>query len=150
MKCHGLEEKSGLGGWGRGCGCVWGGLPWSGGAPALQKEKVVLCSGSPEAMKLRLPHLHLLLRNTIPLEIRELQVGGCAPPNPIPMGVACSTQQPQTSQWCFSKCPLMIETHPSGSTSCAPQPLRVQHQSLILLKHGVFSPEVWSVWWDST
>lgn len=86
MKCLCLKGNSGLGGRGCGRGCVWGGLPWSGGAPGLQKEEVVLCSGSPQAMHLWLHHLHLLLRNVIPLEIQELQAGVCAPPNPIPMG----------------------------------------------------------------
>lgn len=68
------------------------GEQWS---PSLQKEEVVLSSGSPQAMNLWLSHLHLLLRNTIPLEIWELQPGGCAPPNAIPMGAPALLSSPR-------------------------------------------------------
>lgn len=67
----------------------------SSGAPVSKKEEVVLSSGSPQAMNLWLSHLHLLLRNTIPLEIWELQPGGCAPPNAIPMGAPALLSSPR-------------------------------------------------------
>lgn len=121
------------------------GSPGEVGAQGLQKEEVLLCSGSPQAMSLWLPPLHLLLRN---MSIGNLGIT-IAPPNLIPMGGTCSPQQSQTSLSCFSRCPL-IETHPCGSTSCAPQSLCVQHQSLVLFKHRIFSPGVWSAWWEST
>lgn len=138
-------EKSGLSGRGCGCGCVWGGLPWRGGGPGSPKRRGAAVSGSPQAMSLWLPHLHLLLRN---MSIGNLGIT-IAPPNPISIGGICSPQQSQTSLWFFSRCPL-IETHPCGSTSCAPQSLCAQHQSLVLFKHRIFSPGVWSAWCDST
>lgn len=43
---RGLKEMAGLGVCRRGCGWVWGGLAWSGGAVGLQRAEVVLGGGS--------------------------------------------------------------------------------------------------------
>lgn len=138
---RGLKEMAGLGVWRRGCGCVWGGLAWSGGAVGLQRAEVVLGGGSLLATRATLASWSpSALGNMPPLEMWELHPGGCGPPDPI---LVLSRGNLLFS---VQSCTSLRSFHISAGLwlpSIVHQPLYMQHQFLILSKHKILSFRVW-------
>lgn len=115
----------------------------------VSKEQRLCCvvGHRKPCMHLQHPGLHLLLGNTLPLEIWELHPGGCAPPNPVPvLSVGSrSSQCDHVLPYCASPClcRALVEAHKCDAISCAPQSLHESEQPLILFKHRILISGVW-------